>query len=377
MKPVELRGNGLLLAAPTSDDVDRITECCQDPEIARWISNLPSPYRRADAESYVHDLVPSGWADGSALNWAIRDLDGDRLLGMIGLRPQHDLATVGFWLSRDARGQKVVSRAVRLVAEYAFDDKDNGGLDLTYLQWYALKGNWASRRVAWATGFQWDATVRAWHPGRTDRSDAWFATLKAGEPMEPNKPWLDVPVITGDNVVLRPLVESDADALVEICNDPVSQYWLSSLPSPYTLEEAHKFITLSREMAATGAGVFWGLARPEGGPAIGSFSLMGLDRRSGGGEIGYGIHPDVRGKGFTTEAVGLMLCHAFASKADGGLELRRVVVAHVDGNDGSRKPIERNGFKLIGTERAEHQFRDGSIADLVWYDLLSDESTGR
>jgi RimJ/RimL family protein N-acetyltransferase len=100
---------------------------------------------------------------------------------------------------------------------------------------------------------------------------------------------------------------------------------------------------------------------------------MGLDRRSGGAEVGYWVHPDVRGKAVATEAVGLMLRHAFTNENNGGLGLRRVIVAHVVGNEGSRLPIERNGFKLIGDERAVHQFRDGSVGDRMWYDLLADE----
>lgn len=371
MDPFELRGDDLLLAVPSLNDVDRITECCQDTEIQKWIPSIPLPYRREDAESYVTDLNPSGWNDGTALNWAIRDPEDRTVLGMIGLRPQDGgFAAIGFWLAPDARGKKVMSRAVRLVAQYAFDAE---GLGLEYLQWYALTGNWASRRVAWATGFKWDGTVRAWHPNRGERADAWFATLKAGEPMEPKHPWLEVPVIRGEKVMLRPFEDSDVDATVEWANDPIAQHWLSGLPSPYTRQNAEEFIFLAREKAASGGGVYWAAAPPEGGPAVGSFSLMSLDTRLGGGEIGFGVHPSARGTGVATEAVTLMLRHAFTPKEDGGLGLRRILVAHVIGNDASRKPIERNGFRPMGIERAEHSFRDGTIADLQWYDLLSDE----
>lgn len=371
MQPFELRSDGVLLAIPTVDDIDRITECCQDPQIQKWITSIPIPYSADDAKKFVTEICPSGWSEEKELAWAIRDPENRRFLGMLGIRPHNNgLAEIGFWLAPDARGRHIVSRAVRLAASYAFDPE---GLGVTHLQWWALVGNWPSRRVAWATGFEFGGTVSGGLGVRGERRDAWLATLHAGEPMKPRTTWLDVPTLHGSRVTLRPFAQSDAEAVVEACNDPLTQHWLSTLPSPYTRTDALKYLESRWDEPARGTGVHWAATVSDGGPARGSFSLMGLDRRSGGAEVGYWVHPDVRGKAVATEAVGLMLRHAFTNENNGGLGLRRVIVAHVVGNEGSRLPIERNGFKLIGDERAVHQFRDGSVGDRMWYDLLADE----
>ncbi|WP_199521528.1 GNAT family N-acetyltransferase [Jiangella anatolica] len=370
MQPFELRGERLLLAAPVAADIDRIAELCQDPEIQRW-TTLPSPYTHEHAKRFVEDVVPSGWASEQDLTWAIRSREDRRVLGMIGLHARGaGAAEVGFWLAEEARGRRLVSRAVRLVAEWAFADI---GLGLTHLHWRAAVGNWASRRVAWACGFRVEGKVRGGVAQRGVRRDMWVGSLVAGEPMRPASPWLDVPTLAGSRVVLRRFALSDTDAVVEACNDPVTQHWLGGLPSPYTPQIARAYIHDREEEAAAGRGVHWAAALPEGGPAIGSFSLMGLLTHDGGGEIGYWVHPSARGRGVATEAVGLMVRHAFAPASAGGLGLRRLVIAHVTGNDASRTVIERAGFRPYGVERAGERIRGGIVQDLHWYDLLSDD----
>ncbi|PSK97899.1 RimJ/RimL family protein N-acetyltransferase [Haloactinopolyspora alba] len=371
MQPFELRTDGVLLAVPTPADIDRLTHICQDPEVLRWTS-IPTPYTRQEAETFVEQVVPKGWSEERDLTWAVRDPDDRRVLGTISLRlPGHGRGEVGFMLAEDARGRGLMSRALRLVAEYAFDAE---GAGLTHLGWQARVGNWASRRVAWATGFRMEGRIRGGLVQRGETCDVWVATLAAGEQMRPVAPWLETPTLHGERVTLRRFIQSDADAVVEACNDPVSQHWLAGLPSPYTRDIALTYIHDREEDAAAARGVHWAAALPEGGPAVGSFSLMAFQARDGGAELGYWMHPAARGKQLATEAVGLLAAHAFIPTERGGLGLRRLVVAHASGNDASRKVIERAGFRQFGVERAGDRIRGGTVVDLCWYDLLAEDT---
>jgi RimJ/RimL family protein N-acetyltransferase len=78
-----------------------------------------------------------------------------------------------------------------------------------------------------------------------------------------------------------------------------------------------------------------------------------------------------------TEAVGLVLRHAFVDDEDGGLGLARLQVLHAPGNEGSRRVIARNGFVETGRPRRDHRIGDGSLADSVGYDLLREEWLAR
>ncbi|MGH8825296.1 MAG: GNAT family N-acetyltransferase [Jiangellaceae bacterium] len=370
MRPFELRDDRVLLSVPTRDDVDRLTDLCQDEQVQRW-TTVPVPYRRRDADWFVRELVAPGWDNGQELTWAVRDPADHRVLGMIGLRLEGDgSAEVGFWLAAEARGRGLMSSAVRLVVAHGLEP---GGLALARVLWYAHVGNWASRRVAWRAGFRFEGTVRSHLVQRGARRDAWVATLMRDDPREPSRTWFDVPVLRGDGLVLRRWRDSDADAIVEACTDPVTRHWLGGLPDPYTRETALGYIAGREEDHATGRGLHWAVALSDHGPAAGSFSLMGVDDAHGPGsaEVGYWVHQVARGKGVATEAVRLMIEHAFAPTEAGGLGLRRLVLAHAWGNDASAKVAFRNRFRHCGTERGAERLGDGSWADLHWYDLLA------
>ncbi|WP_222851418.1 GNAT family N-acetyltransferase [Phytoactinopolyspora mesophila] len=367
MEPFELKSERVLLSMPVRADIDRITELCQDPAIQDG-TTVPSPYTRADAETFVNTVVAGGWANATSLIWAIREPLTGRLDGTIGVTLTGDgLGEIGFWTDPKARGRGLTSHAVRLVAERVLN---HHSLGLTHLVWWAYVGNWASRRVAWATGFRHEGLVRGGQPQRGKRRDAWVATLCAGDPMTPASRWLDAPVIRGERVTLRPLEDTDAGAVAEACSDPQTQYWLSGLPSPYTIDDAVNFIHSTREDAASGRIVHWAAVRPEGGPSIGTFGLRLFGHRNDQGSIGYHVHPSARGRGIASEATQMVIRHAFLPTEDGGLGLRRLIIEHAEGNEGSRKVIERAGFRYIGAQRADLMRSDGSTADHHRYDLL-------
>ncbi len=176
----------VLLAPPTEADVDAIARACQDPEVARWVP-VPQPYTVRDARTFVEDVVARGWESGAELTWGVREPDGT-VLGMIGLhRIELRTAEIGFWLAPWARHRGVMTRAVALVLDAAFDPD---GLDLLRVSWRAVVGNWPSRRVAWRAGFLVEGTLRAELPHRDGvRRDAWVGTVLRGDQRRPNEPW--------------------------------------------------------------------------------------------------------------------------------------------------------------------------------------------
>ena len=54
----------LVLSVPTGDDVDRITEICQDADIQEW-TTIPCGYQRSDAQFFVERVVADGWREGA------------------------------------------------------------------------------------------------------------------------------------------------------------------------------------------------------------------------------------------------------------------------------------------------------------------------
>ncbi|VTR78212.1 GNAT family N-acetyltransferase [Cellulomonas hominis] len=173
MEPFELTDGVVLLRAPGPSDVDRVTALCQDPAIQEW-TTVPSPYSRADAESFVAGMVADGWAQATQFNWAVRS--GGDLVGMVGLAARGDgSAELGYWLAPDARGRGLMARAVGLVLDAGF-----GRLGLDRVTWRAFVGNVPSRRVAERAGFTVDPEPRDGEQRGAPRAE-WTGVLHRAE----------------------------------------------------------------------------------------------------------------------------------------------------------------------------------------------------
>ena len=364
------------LRAYRPDDVPALVEQCTEPEFRRWTS-VPTPYTEQDAREYVDERVPSGWADGTRLSWAVdaRDPETGRLryAGNVVLRPDAASgAEIGFGLMAWARGAGVMSRAVRLAVAWSME-----ALDLQAVHWSAHVGNWPSRRVAWACGFRVEGQVRSLLASRGERHDGWVGSLLRGDEMRPASRWLEPVVRHGERTVLRPWRESDVPRVVEACTDEVSQHWLPGLPRPYAAPQGRWYVTSREDAHAAGQGVFWCVADPVDDRCLASIALMDLvpshpaDRPSG--EVGYWSHPDARGTGALTEAVRAVLRHALLPAEDGGLGLDRVTLRAAEGNRASQRVAEKAGFTLVGRQRQGERLRDGSLQDFLVYDVLRAE----
>lgn len=332
MDPVTLGPFGtIVLRPPGANDIDRIVEQCNDPEMIRW-TTIPQPYGVADAQQWVDDVVPAQWQGDSRYNFAIADAASDEYLGGIGLSPDGPRGgLVHFGLHPAARGRGVMRTAADALADWAF-----GTLRYEIVQWYAKVGNWDSRRLAWRLGYRMEGTVRGFSHARGQRFDAWIGTLAADDPRTPRNPWYVPAVLTGNRCVLRPFADRDAAAVVEACTDPATRKWLDRLPEPYTEVVALEYIRSREAEHATGRGIHWAAADPVTDRCIGSFSLMTMDSAP---EVGYWVHPAARRNGVATEAVALLTRYA----AD-ELGVERFVLRAAADNLGSQRVALENGF---------------------------------
>ena len=151
--------DGVVLLRPWQpDDLDFVVQACQDPEVSRYSPVIPFPYVEADAIGWFESQEPARLA-GDGIDFAIADAATGDALGAIGLSNYSGRlmsATVGYWLASQARGQGHVSRAVRLLAAWAFDDLALARLELT-----TDPENLASQRVAERCGFRREGHLRS------------------------------------------------------------------------------------------------------------------------------------------------------------------------------------------------------------------------
>jgi RimJ/RimL family protein N-acetyltransferase len=140
-----LAADGVVLRVPNNSDAVWITKAWDDPDIARFIVAMPSPFTQR-------------WASVTDAELVIADAASGEPLGVVSLRvAERDpgLGAVGYWLLPDARGRGAATVALRLVARWAFEALGVQRLELT-----TASENVASQRVAERAGFTREGVLR-------------------------------------------------------------------------------------------------------------------------------------------------------------------------------------------------------------------------
>lgn len=342
------------LRAHVPADIDAMLEMAQDPDMICWTA-IPTPHTREMSEHFAMVHIPSGWNAGTASGWAI-EVDG-RYAGNIDLRSR-PIADIGFALHPWARGRGVMTSAVRLAVDWGFAE---GGVEIVH--WRAHVGNEASLRVAHAAGF----TLHGTSPGilheRGQVLDAWTGSIRFGDAPLPRTTWVGQSVLESERLRLRPFTTADAPRSIEACTDPDSRHWLAGLPSPYTQAVAEQYFADCTWLAATGTKATWCVADRQTDALLGNIAVM--DLRDSTGEIGYWMHPGARGQGLMTEAVGLVVEHAWSAMGRDRLNIYAAA-----GNAASNAIAVANGFAPYGTQHRAERLGDGTYDDLNGYELL-------
>lgn len=159
-----LPNDGIVALRPWSQaDVDEMVACLDgDEEISRWLDQIPQPYTAADALAF---LSRSG-----ETTFAVVDAERGGVLGGIGLtwNEANDVAEIGYWARREARGRGVTTRALVLASVVAVER------GAARVQLRADVENVASRRVAEKAGFTAEGVLREAHwNARLGRRQSW------------------------------------------------------------------------------------------------------------------------------------------------------------------------------------------------------------
>jgi RimJ/RimL family protein N-acetyltransferase len=182
MIPVVITTARLVLDQPTPSDCDLIVEYCQDPLFEKFLTT-PWPYQRRNAETFVNDFVPHGWASDSEYSWAIRRAAGSEVMGVFSWRASG--RDIGFWLGGVHRGNGYMAEAAVAVTDWLF-----GELGIESVVWESVVGNTASASTAMKGGFRYQGERPSLRVSRDGtHSPHWHAVLDRGDSRKPGGGW--------------------------------------------------------------------------------------------------------------------------------------------------------------------------------------------
>lgn len=185
-------------------------------------------------------------------------------------------------------------------------------------------------------------------------------------------PSLPAPVITLSKSVLRHIHSSDAPDIQRAADSPrVAKYMSYRFASPYTLDDAYRWVIYASSFKAPGADILPSLCICD--PATGTF-LGGIgvktkeDIEAHSFELGYWLGEESWGKGIMTEACRAYVKWVFETFPN----INRLEAGVFEGNDASVSVLKRSGFVLEGTRR-KAAVKHGVIFDVLVFGLLREE----
>ncbi|MFF7451353.1 MULTISPECIES: GNAT family N-acetyltransferase [unclassified Streptomyces] len=149
-------GDGLVLRPWRTEDAPAVHAAFQDPLIQQW------HVRRADSVEEAADWIEQWrgvWRGERAAQWAVADVDTDRLLGRVGLRDillGSGTAEVAYWTAPEARGRGIAVRATAALTRWALDT-----IGFHRLELHHSTSNGPSCRVAAKAGYALEGTKRS------------------------------------------------------------------------------------------------------------------------------------------------------------------------------------------------------------------------
>lgn len=178
-------------------------------------------------------------------------------------------------------------------------------------------------------------------------------------------PWEDLIELRLPIGVVRSWQPSDAPSLARHAND--RRIWLNlrdRFPHPYTLADAHAFITMAMAMSPV---TFFAIAID--GDAVGGIGYtLHQDVERVSAEIGYWLGTAFWGRGIVTSALVEVTRHAFEQHAD----LRRIYAVPFAWSDASMRVLQKAGYRLEGRMR-QSVIKDGKVTDQLMYAILREE----
>ncbi|HZZ96984.1 MAG TPA: GNAT family N-acetyltransferase [Jatrophihabitantaceae bacterium] len=351
---LEIPSERLLLRPWRGADAPTVAAIMQSGALHEYARSLPDPYTAEDAWRFVNEVAPAAAQAGTGLERAVVQQPSGRLVGAVALRlPQGSSpASIGYWIDPAAQRGGLATEATRTMAAWGLAH----GVDRIEITCDVR--NVASAKVALRAGFSFEGLRRDDH--------GVFARLAAdsGEPIEPTFTPLAGDGLGDETMLLRVPCMNDLAAFAEQEEDEhtIAVGFLGRAKPRAAMAALLARASLEWLVGPTAQFTMVDVAT---GRFAGSLHLRGSGPPNVAG-IGYAVHPDFRGRGYTTRALRLVADWAFSQAGFVRLEL-----GARQHNIASQRAAAAAGFVPDGVAASRLRNADGTFSDEVRYALVN------
>lgn len=171
---------------------------------------------------------------------------------------------------------------------------------------------------------------------------------------------LNMDTLVGKHIILRQYISSDSRPIHNWRNDKATTRWMGpKFAQPLSFEETAASLNRVIDQPATDA-IFFAIADKRTHEYVGGIDLTSIDWKEGTGVLSIVIGESAnRGKGYGTEAIGLLLAHAFET-----VKLHRVSLNVVAENQAAVRCYRKCGFRITGPNN-DRILVDGEYSSLI------------
>jgi [ribosomal protein S5]-alanine N-acetyltransferase len=175
---------------------------------------------------------------------------------------------------------------------------------------------------------------------------------------------MNLPELSTDRIVLRPVLTRDANDLFGLRSDPVQMKYIPR-PIMQTLAEAEKMIAEIQQGETNNTLLNWTMILKDTGAFLGIMGYYRLYPEHFRAEIGYMLHSAYQGKGLMQEALKSIITFGFTE-----LNLHTIIAVIDPDNIASENVLIKLGFTKEAHFK-ENVFFEGRFLDSVHYTLFN------
>jgi RimJ/RimL family protein N-acetyltransferase len=146
---------------------------------------------------------------------------------------------------------------------------------------------------------------------------------------------------------LRPLAQDEAEHILSGSRE--GRHWAAGYPRPDDQDVARAFLDAPTSEPLFGPQQ---IVLASSGAVIGGIGFLGPPDHQGAVSFGYGVAPEVEGRGYATEAVQALLHHAFATG-----RVNRALADTAHDNPASQRVLEKAGLRRASSDENLHHYQ--------------------